>query len=45
MVETDPVTFLRLATGRVPWTEAVDAGRVHASGLRADLSTALPVLS
>jgi uncharacterized protein (TIGR03083 family) len=45
VVETDPVTFLRLATGRVPWVEAVLAGRVHASGLRADLSPALPVLS
>jgi uncharacterized protein (TIGR03083 family) len=45
VVETDPVTFLRLATGRVPWAEAMRAGRVHASGLRADLSAALPVLS
>ena len=45
VVETDPVTFLRLATGRVPWSEALGAGRVHASGLRADLSAALPVLS
>jgi uncharacterized protein (TIGR03083 family) len=45
VVETDPVTFLQLATGRVPWAEAVGAGRIHASGLRADLSTALPLLS
>ena len=45
VVETDPLTFLRLATGRVPWAEAMQAGRVHASGLRADLSAALPVLS
>ena len=45
VVETDPVTFLRLATGRVSWSDAVGAGRVHASGLRADLSAALPVLS
>jgi uncharacterized protein (TIGR03083 family) len=45
VVETDPVTFLRLATGRVPWAEALSAGRVSASGLRADLAAALPVLS
>ena len=45
VVETDPVTFVRLATGRVPWDEALRAGRVNASGLRADLSVALPVLS
>jgi uncharacterized protein (TIGR03083 family) len=45
VVETDPVTFLRLATGRVPWPDAVAAGRVSASGLRADLSSVLPVLS
>lgn len=45
VVETDPVTFLRLATGRVAWSEAVAAGHVHASGLRADISAALPVLS
>lgn len=45
VVETDPTTFLRLATGREPWAEAVRAGRVQASGLRADLSTVLPVLS
>ena len=45
VVETDPVTFLRLATGRITWAEGVRAGAVHASGLRADLSGALPVLS
>jgi hypothetical protein len=45
VVETDPVTFLRLATGRISWADAVGGGAVRASGLRADLSTALPVLS
>ncbi len=45
VVETDPVTFLRLATGRISWSDAVGLGTVHASGLRADLSTALPLLS
>lgn len=45
VVETDALTFLRLATGRTPWTDALAAGKVHASGLRADLSTVLPLLS
>lgn len=45
VVETDAVTFLRLATGRTSWAEAMATGRVHASGLRADLSAALPLLS
>ena len=45
VVETDPVTFLRLASGRMSWADGVRAGTVHASGLRADLSGALPVLS
>ncbi|MFC7625046.1 sterol carrier family protein [Microlunatus sp. GCM10028923] len=45
VVETDPVTFLRLATGRLAWAEALAGGRVSASGQRADLSPALPVLS
>ncbi|HEY5980497.1 MAG TPA: sterol carrier family protein [Microlunatus sp.] len=45
VVETDALTFLRLATGRMSWSEAVAVGKVHASGLRADLSSALPLLS
>jgi uncharacterized protein (TIGR03083 family) len=45
VVETDPVTFLRLTTGRTGWAEAVREGTVHASGLRADLSSVLPLLS
>jgi len=45
VVETDPVTFLRLATGRTAWAEAAANGSVHASGLRADLAPALPLLS
>jgi hypothetical protein len=43
VVETDPLTFVRLATGRLTWPEAVDQGRVAASGIRADLSAYLPV--
>ena len=45
VVETDAVTFLRLATGRITWPEAMATGRVHASGLRADLTSALPLFS
>jgi uncharacterized protein (TIGR03083 family) len=45
VVEADPVTWLRLATGRQDWVEAVDAGAVRASGTRADLTPHLPLLS
>lgn len=45
VVETDAVTFLRLASGRIAWSAAVASGAVRASGLRADLSGALPLLS
>jgi hypothetical protein len=43
VVETDPVSWVRLATGRLGWAEAVAAGQVSASGLRADLSAYLPL--
>jgi hypothetical protein len=43
VVETDPVTWVRLATGRLTWADAVAAGSVHASGPRADLAPYLPV--
>jgi uncharacterized protein (TIGR03083 family) len=45
VVETDPLTFQRLATGRITWADALAAGSVHASGLRANLAPALPLLS
>ena len=45
VVETDPVTWLRVATGREPFAEAVRRGAIRASGTRADLSPYLPVLS
>jgi uncharacterized protein (TIGR03083 family) len=44
VVETDGLTWLRLATGRVAWPDAVDAGAVRASGERADLGQYLPLL-
>jgi hypothetical protein len=45
VVETDPLTWLDLATGRLDWSSAVQAGRVRASGQRADLSPYLPLMS
>jgi uncharacterized protein (TIGR03083 family) len=45
VVETDPLTWLRLATGRIAFADEVASGTVRASGLRADLSPYLPVLS
>ena len=45
VVETDPLTFSRLATGRISWAEATAGGAVHASGLRANLAPVLPLLS
>lgn len=44
VVETDPLGWVRLATGRTTWAEAVEAGTVSAGGERADLSAYLPVL-
>lgn len=44
VVETDPRTWLELATGSLQWTDAVTAGRVKASGNRADLSALLPLV-
>jgi uncharacterized protein (TIGR03083 family) len=44
VVETDPVTWLRLATGRARFADAVRSGQVRASGTRADLASYLPVL-
>ena len=43
VVETDAVTWLRLATGATTWAEAVAEGRVSASGNRADLGDHLPL--
>jgi uncharacterized protein (TIGR03083 family) len=45
VVETDPVTWIRLATGRSSFADALATGRVQASGTRADLTDHLPLLS
>ena len=44
VVETDPLTWIRLAAGRLDWGGAVRSGAVHASGPRADLAAYLPLL-
>ena len=44
VVETDPLTWIRLATGRTQWSRALDEAKVSASGERADLSDLLPLL-
>ena len=44
LVETDPVTWIRLALGLTRWADARAAGTVRASGVRADLGPYLPVL-
>ena len=43
VVETDAVTWLRLATGATTWAQAVADGAVSASGNRADLAAYLPL--
>ena len=44
VVEMDPVTWLSLATGLLSWADARAAGRVSASGTRADVSAHLPLI-
>lgn len=44
VVETDPLTWIRLATGRVEWGAALEEAEVSASGERADLSGLLPLM-
>ena len=43
VVETDPATWVALGTGRMSWDAAVAAGKVSASGSRADLTAWLPL--
>ena len=45
VVETDPETWLRLATGLADWEEAVNTRRVDASGSRAgEIAQWLPLI-
>ena len=43
VIECDAATWLGMVTGQLGWAEAVAAGKVAASGLRADLSGLLPL--
>ena len=43
VVETDPETWIALAEGSVSWADAIESGKVHASGERTDLSPYLPL--
>ncbi len=44
VVETDPATWLALATGTLSWARAVEDGALRPSGERSDLSAYLPLL-
>lgn len=44
VIETDADTWLQIASGGLSWTDAVAAGRVRASGLRADVSAWVPLI-
>jgi hypothetical protein len=44
-VEMDAATWIALGTGDLEWSEAVDAGRLTASGERSDLGHLLPLLT
>lgn len=43
VIECDAATWLAMVSGSLSWADAVAAGRVAASGLRADLSALLPL--
>lgn len=43
VVETDPATWIALALGEERWADASAAGRIAASGTRADISHLLPL--
>jgi hypothetical protein len=43
VVEMDAPTWLSLATGTLDWVSGVEAGRIHASGQRADLRGYVPL--
>jgi hypothetical protein len=43
VVELDAETWIALSTGKLTWASAETAGRVRASGERADLSGLLPL--
>ncbi|WP_125098720.1 sterol carrier family protein [Leucobacter chromiireducens] len=44
VIETDPETWLALATGELAWEDALAAARVAVSGTRANLTGLLPLV-
>ena len=43
VIETDPDTWIAVASGDLSWADAVASGKVRASGERTDLSPHLPL--
>jgi len=43
VIEMDATTWLQLASGERTWQDAMEAGLIVASGVRADLSQHLPL--
>ena len=43
VIEMDAQTWLALANGEVQWADAMAQGKIIASGVRADLTTLLPL--
>ena len=43
VIETEADTWISLALGELTWAEAVESGRVRASGERTDLTPYLPL--
>lgn len=44
VVETDPQTWIAVASGTLGWAEAVASGKIRASGERTDLAPYLPLI-
>jgi hypothetical protein len=44
VIEMDAETWIALGVGELDWADALSAGRVQASGERADLSGLLPLI-
>ncbi len=43
VIETDPDTWISVASGRLAWAAAVESGKVRVSGERTDLGPLLPL--
>ncbi|WP_067202263.1 sterol carrier family protein [Microbacterium sp. XT11] len=43
VIEMDAHTWIAVATGAQQWADAASSGRIHASGVRADLADVLPL--